>query len=35
LARQLELLESVMSSDESREGVAAFTEHRAPAWRRQ
>ena len=34
-ARQLELLERVMSSDESREGVAAFTERRAPAWRRQ
>ena len=32
-ARQLELLESVMCSEESREGVAAFTEHRTPGWR--
>jgi enoyl-CoA hydratase len=34
-ARQLELLESVMSSEESREGIAAFSEHRAPAWRQE
>jgi enoyl-CoA hydratase len=32
-ARQLELLETVMSSDESREGMSAFAEHRMPAWR--
>ena len=32
-SRQLELLETVLASAESREGVAAFIEHRAPAWR--
>jgi enoyl-CoA hydratase/carnithine racemase len=31
-ARQLELLQTVMSSEESREGVEAFTEHRTPRW---
>jgi enoyl-CoA hydratase len=33
-SRQRELLERVMSSEQSREGIAAFAEHRAPAWRR-
>lgn len=32
-ARQRELMENVLSSEEGREGVAAFTERRAPAWR--
>lgn len=32
-ARQLELLESVLTSEDAREGVSAFTEHRAPTWR--
>jgi enoyl-CoA hydratase len=32
-SRQLELLEAVLQSDDAREGVAAFTEHRAPQWR--
>jgi enoyl-CoA hydratase len=32
-ARQLELLEDILSSKEGREGVAAFTARRAPVWR--